>query len=229
MAVLRWLWKTGVISNFLTGFFLLFPFLVTIAVLVWIGNVIYGWMGPQSAVGAMIQRLGLRFVAEPLAIVVGWSIVVGAVWFVGALATTLGKERLRQWGVRLAEGIPLFGPIYNSASQIVQLLRSDRPGELQQASVVFCRFPQAGGAGILGLQVVGQPFRFDGRDHLLIYVPTSPVPMSGALVLVPTENVTRVEMNFDALMQLYLSIGVLGNVVIPASYRAERSENSQHG
>ncbi|MCS7239382.1 MAG: DUF502 domain-containing protein [Thermoguttaceae bacterium] len=221
MAVFRWLWKKGIIGNFLTGFFLLLPLFVTVALLIWIGNFVYSWIGPESTLGGLIRRLGLRFVAEPVAILVGWSIVVAAIWFVGAVATTFGKERLREWASLLAERVPVVGTIYNSAAQTVQLLRRDRPGEFQNAAVVFCRFSEANGAGFLGLQVVNRTFRFDGREYYLIYVPTSPLPMSGALLLVPVENVSSVNMSVDAVMQLYLSIGVLGEAVIPAAYQVE--------
>lgn len=224
MTVLRWLWRSGVVGNFLAGLTLLLPLILTVAILSWVGSVVVAWFGPGSPIGNALRELGLLFAAESVALVVGWCIVLGGIWLVGATAITLGKERLRTWTTQLMNRLPVVGSIYGSAAQVIQLLQRDKPAELQKAVVVFCYFGDRSGAGVLGLQVSDQIFRLNGRPCILVYVPTSPVPMSGAIVLVPRECVYPVDMGVDALMQLYLSIGVLAEAVVPARYRLSAGE-----
>ena len=55
-----------------------------------------------------------------------------------------------------------------------------------------------------------------GERRLLVYLPTSPLPAWGGLVLVPETAVIPVpDMDADALIKLYFSFGVLAPETIP--------------
>jgi uncharacterized membrane protein len=55
-----------------------------------------------------------------------------------------------------------------------------------------------------------------GERRLLVYLPTSPLPAWGGLVLVPESSVIPVpDMDADALIKLYFSFGVLAPETIP--------------
>ena len=59
-----------------------------------------------------------------------------------------------------------------------------------------------------------------GRKYQVVYLPTSPVPMSGGIIFAPVESVHKVDMKVDDLMQIYFSIGVMSPKVIPQKYVA---------
>ena len=64
-------------------------------------------------------------------------------------------------------------------------------------------------------------FDVGGDRRLLVYLPTSPLPAWGGLVLVPEAAVIRVpSMDADALIKLYFSFGVLAREVIPTVARS---------
>ena len=89
---------------------------------------------------------------------------------------------------------------------------------MQGMSVVYCAFGHEGGAGFLGLLVSDRVYRFNGQACQIVYVPTSPVPMSGAVVFAAADSVHRVDMQVDDLMKISLSIGVMSSQVIPDQY-----------
>ena len=61
-----------------------------------------------------------------------------------------------------------------------------------------------------------QTYDVKGEPRLLVYLPTSPLPAWGGLVLVPESAVIPVpDMDADALIKLYFSFGVLGPETIP--------------
>jgi len=199
------------------------PVVITIAILGWVGRMLLSWLGPESFVGAFLQRLGLRVVAEPLALFAGWSLALAGIWGIGALANTFGRERMGDLLQRAVSHIPLLGSVYNSAAQVVRLVGQQKADHLETARVVFCYFGNEGsGVGILGLQVSEQTFQMNGSECVIVYVPTSPLPMSGGIIFAPKETVFPVEMSVDALMQIYLSIGVLAGSVVPDRYRLGR-------
>jgi uncharacterized membrane protein len=110
------------------------------------------------------------------------------------------------------------------------MVQRDPADKLQGMSVVYCAFGREGGAGFLGLLVSDRVYRFNGQACQIVYVPTSPVPMSGAVVFAAADSVHRVDMQVDELMKIYLSIGVMSSKVIPDQYvvlpqEAERAKD----
>lgn len=75
------------------------------------------------------------------------------------------------------------------------------------------------GGGFLGLQASSDTYTIGEQACRLIYIPTSPVPMSGGLVFVPQRSIRPVEMSVDDVMKIYFSLGVLSSQVIPAQYK----------
>jgi uncharacterized membrane protein len=216
---LRWFWKTGMLSTFLAGLFGLLPIVITVGVMAWAGGLLKEWLGAESFVGEALRRLGLRFVTDPtVASVLGWVGVLLAIWLLGALLKSVGKKRIEKAFAGAVERIPLVNVLYRPVAQVVDLLQRQPTDAIQGTSVVYCAFGGEGGAGFLGLLVSDRVYRFNGQACQIVYVPTSPVPMSGAVVFAAADSVHRVDMQVDDLMKIYLSIGVMSSKVIPDQY-----------
>ena len=86
--------------------------------------------------------------------------------------------------------------------------------------MVICRLGGENGADVPAFQASEKIFEVDGDRRLLLYLPTSPLPAWGGLVLMPETAVIPVPgMNADALIKLYLSFGVLGPEILPLAAR----------
>jgi len=222
---LRWFWKTGMLSTFLAGLFAVLPIVITVGIMAWVGGLLKAWLGPESFVGKALFQMGLRFVTDPIvASVLGWVAVLLAIWFLGALLKWVGKKRIEKAFNAAVERIPLVSVLYRPVAQVVDMLQRDPADKLQGMSVVYCAFGGEGGAGFLGLLVSDQLYRFNGQACQIVYVPTSPVPMSGAVVFAAVDCVQRVEMQVDDLMKICLSIGVMSSKVIPEQYMVSLDE-----
>ena len=79
-------------------------------------------------------------------------------------------------------------------------------------------FEGEAGAGFLGLLASDQVYRFNGQACQIVYVPTSPLPMSGLVVFAAADSVQKVDMQVDDLMKICFSIGVMSSKVIPDQY-----------
>lgn len=214
------LWKQGIVGTFLSGLFAVLPLALTIALIVWVARFLEGWLGPHSDFGQFLRRIGLAFVTdETTAQVAGLAIVLVGIWLLGWIVKARAKHRFDEALNRLIERIPLVKSIYRTMAQLVAIFNRDGDSELSGLSVVFIGFGEQGGCGFLALLASPDRYRFGGREYQLVYLPTAPVPMSGGVMCVPVEQITRVEMSVDALMQLYLSMGMLGGQAIPAAYR----------
>ena len=231
---LEWFWKTGILSTFLAGLFAVLPIVITVGIMVWVGGVLKAWLGPESFVGKTLFQMGLRFVTDPtVASVLGWVAVLLAIWFLGALLKSVGKKRIEKTFNAAVERIPLVNVLYRPVSQVVEMLQRDPTDKIQGMSVVYCAFGLEGGAGVLGVLVSDQLYRFNGQAYQIVYVPTAPVPMSGAVVFAAPDCVHKVDMQVDDLMKICLSIGVMSSNVIPDQYMVslddvERSTDHLH-
>lgn len=216
---LGWIWKTGILSTFLAGLFVLLPIVITVSIMAWAGGVLTAWLGGDSFVGRTLSHLGLRFVTDPtIASILGWVSVLLGVWLLGAVLKSVGKKRIEKSFHSVMERIPLVNILYRPVAQVVDMLQRDPTDKLQTMNVVYCGFGGEGGAGFLGLLVSDDVYQFNGQACQIVYVPTSPLPMSGALVFAAVDSVHRVDMPIDALMKIYLSIGVMSSKVIPDKY-----------
>lgn len=217
--VVTWVWNHGIVSTFVTGFFTILPIAITLGIMGWMGGQLQKWLGPGSVAGTALRAVGLRFVTnDTVATLIGWVSVLVALWLVGVFIKSTAKYRLEAVFEAVVTRIPIIKSIYQPVAQVVDILRRDGQAEMQGMRVVYCTFGAAHGAGFLGLRASESPYRFGAQDCYVVYIPTSPVPMSGGIVFVPVEAVHTVEMDVEDLMQIYLSLGIMTSHVVPAQY-----------
>jgi uncharacterized membrane protein len=221
MRVFKWIWNKGVVGTFLSGAFALLPVIVTIGVVVWVAGYVVAMLGPSSWVGTTLKSIGLQFVtSESVGYFIGCVAAVGVIWVFGLLVKSQAKSlfrRLLEWPKHL----PVVGGIYGTAQQVVQMLNRDDDEAMKGMEVVYAGLgvmDAIGGGGFLALAPQGV-YNFDGQKCRIIYIPTSPVPMSGGCIFWPVEQIKVADdMTPDQLMQIYLSLGVLANQAVPDKY-----------
>jgi uncharacterized membrane protein len=59
--------------------------------------------------------------------------------------------------------------------------------------------------------------RRTGRRQVCVYVPTTPNPTSGLIVMVPEEEIIELEMSVDAAMKMIVTLGVVTPPAPPAA------------
>jgi uncharacterized membrane protein len=218
-----WIWNRGIVSTFLAGFFVVLPIAITLGLIGWVGSTVAQWLGPDTAVGIAMEKVGLQFVTDEnraAAYVIGCAIVVAAIWLLGLFVKSVGRNKVEKTFHAAVEQIPVVRLLYKPIVQVLDMLRQEGPEEMKAMSVVYCAFGEGHGAGFLGLLASTDVYRFGGQDCHIVYVPTSPVPMSGGIVFVPVGAVQKIRMQVDELMQLYFSIGAMSGKVIPGQYLA---------
>ena len=214
-----WLFERGIVQTFFTGLFALLPLLLTIALMSWAGTWLAEHVGPESVAGRVLHAIGLRFVAnESFAAVAGWVSVFAMIWMIGVLVQATARFKLKQAFDYALNHIPIIKSVYGPLTQVVELFKKKDPQEMRNLAVVFCTFGEQQGGGFLALRASPKLYKFRDRECCVVYIPTSPIPMSGGIVFIPKEAVQEVDMQFDDLMQIYLSLGVAASNVVPDEY-----------
>ena len=195
--------------TFLAGFLVLLPLAVTIAVIVWVGTFIYAYLGPDSAIGRILISIGFGFSnSSVIAYALGAVVVVGLIFLLGLLVESRLESRVRHLIDSLMQRIPFVGNLYDVSKRFVAIMdRKDQDG-LKSMSPVWCFFGGEGGAAVLGLLPMPKPITIDDQQYHVVLVPSAPVPVGGCLVYVPVEWVRPADFGVEALMSIYVSMGV---------------------
>ncbi len=226
---IRWLWTKGVLNNFVAGMFVVLPVAITIGLGGWIVGKLEAIVVPtseflkESVEEVWVQITGYELDQKALGFVIGWAFVLVLIWGIGLTVKVFARHRVEESFHSVLNRIPLFNTIYKPVAQVVGLLKKDESNDMSGMSVVMCRFGAEGGGRFLALLASKERYKFKSGEFVLIYIPTSPVPMSGGLIFVPAESVEQVEMSVDDLMKVYFSLGVLAPQVVPEKYKVRVS------
>lgn len=130
-------------------------------------------------------------------------------FFTGVLVTNLfGRKLVALWEALLGR-IPLVRTIYQSAKQVAETVFSSTGKSFRK--VLLIEYPRQG-LYTLAFQTgtsVGEVQDKTGEEVVTVFVPTTPNPTSGFLLLVPVSQVTELEMNVDEALKMIISLGMV--------------------
>lgn len=193
--------------SFITGLLLLMPLGVTFIVVKFLLEKIGQ---PASALffGPWCHFLEQRWV-EWIASVLSMVIVVILITIFGWLSKFfLGKSFLK-FMESLIRNIPFINTIYNSVKQIVDTLGKNKQAVFQKA--VLVQFPSQGlySIGFLTSKTRGEAQEKTKEEVCNVFVPTTPNPTSGFLIMVPKTKLIVLDMTVGDAIKLIISGGAV--------------------
>ena len=207
------IWSAKIAGSFLTGLFVLLPVVLTFVILNWVLSKVSGILGPNTLIGDLLSFGGGTLVGPghtTLSFIIGLMFALSGIWGIGLLAKSLAKNQLSKGVDVIFERLPIIRSIYKPINQVVKIFNREGNDEMKGMSVVTCRFGGKNGADILALMPSDKTYSIDGEQRVMVYLPTSPLPMSGALVLMKESNIIPMpEISVDEVMQIYFSMGII--------------------
>ncbi len=227
-AILRRIWHTSIIGNLVAGSLVVLPFVLTVLIIGWAIKWIMAAFGPGSFFGDILTSGGEALIGpkrEWLAFLIGTVIVLIILWLFGLAVRTRAQRTLQHVLDDVLTRVPLFRAVYRPVSQVVRLFAGSNP-DLTGLPVVMCRLGGEQGVDVPAFLASRKTFEVAGELRRLVYLPTSPLPAWGGLVLVPEAAVIPMpDMDADALIKLYFSFGVLAPETIPhVTERVDKQE-----
>jgi uncharacterized membrane protein len=186
---------------FLVGLIVLAPAGVTVVVLRWIFERLDSILGEpiEAALGFHIPGLGFILLGV-VVLAVGWVV-----------HQAVGLRLLRTWNQTLVR-FPVAGRLYNAASQIVQSVVSDKSRIFKRT--VLVPFPTDGiwSVGFVTSDLAPVMSGIVGQPCVNVFVPTTPNPTSGLLLIVPKSRVLETDISIEEAMKFVISAGALSPV-----------------
>lgn len=199
------------ISNiFLTGFLFILPIFITIILLVFIFNVFEGILA--RPVAAILRLIGLpQLIGYHLPGLLGLSFIIVLSFLLGLIVTNVIGKKLVILGEKILSKVPLVWNIYYASKQIMESFSKGNRKYLQQ--VVLVEYPRKGiyTVGFITSEARGEIQNLTQKEVINIFVPTTPNPTSGVLIMVPHDEVIPLSMTVEDGIKLVVS----GGMVVP--------------
>lgn len=213
-------------KSFLSGIILLAPIGITFFVFNWLVIRIGGSVKDQLLFfipADLISRQGLGMLWNTLATL----IVLLFITALGFFSRYFIAKFLINVGERFLNNVPIINTVYTSVKQIVDTFSSQNRAVFQK--VVLIQFPRPGcyAIGFLTGDSKGE-IQIRTQQHLLnIFVPTTPNPTSGFLVMLPEDQIQVLDMTVGQGMKLIISGGAVAPVYPPVAEKLEVQPDKQ--
>lgn len=203
-------------TAFLSGLILLAPLAIT-----WL---VFSWL--IDRVGGAFRPIFFFYLPETLGGYPGVGLVLDILTtiLVLALITLLGyvsRYVIIHYFARLTErligNIPGVNTVYRSVKQIVDTFSAQKRNVFEK--VVLAEFPRKGlyAIGFLTNRAQGEVQARTAEEVWTVFIPTTPNPTSGFLILVPREQITVLDMSVGDAMKLVISGGAVSPAWTPGT------------
>lgn len=201
--------------NFFTGLAVVLPVIISIGVALWLFN--------QAVAVSDILLFPFRFIpgidlidiwkdGKPgTDLYFEWKVVaiLEAVVLTGLLGFLtryyIGKKLVQLMDYVLLN-VPLLGKIYGTVKQVNQAFTSEKKSSFQQ--VIMVEFPRKGLYSV-GFVTAEQVKTDEGESIISIFVPTTPNPTTGFLLVLPESKVVKLDMSVAEGIKYIVSLGAV--------------------
>jgi uncharacterized membrane protein len=197
-------------NAFFSGLLLLAPLIVTVWALTRIIDLVGGTFRPIFFFylpPALTDHAAMAVVFDLLTTV----LVVLLITVLGYISRDVVGKYAVAAVERFMQRIPGLGAVYNTVKQVADTFGPKNRQLLNK--VVLVEFPRKGtwALGFLTSKVQGEAQARTAADVWTVYVPTTPIPTSGFLLLVPRSDIIELEMTTGEGMKMIIS----GGAVVP--------------
>lgn len=202
-------------ASFFTGLAVVLPGVITLAVVKWFFGTVSSltdlllFFLPKSlthdATGTMFWYWSLTALV----------LAVGIVTVIGLLTRYYMGKRMIAWADSLMLRVPVLNKIYGTIKQVDEAFKSGKKSSFQTVALV--EYPREGIYSV-GFITSEQPDEIEakiGKHCVRVFIPTTPIPTGGFLIVVPAEKVIKLEMSVADGFKYIISIGALTNEAAP--------------
>lgn len=205
---------------FLAGIFTVIPIAVTFLVLSFVFTKVEPIFQPM-----VIRIIDLvPFLKGRVTYIPGFGIAmtVIVIFLVGLFVTNIIGQKMVKLGERILEKIPIVRSVYSSSKQFMQAASlTSRDGFRK---VILVEYPRKGlwVVGFVTCENKGETQLLTNEDVVNVFIPTTPNPTSGFLLLVPKKDIIPLSMTVEEGLKLVVS----GGIVTPPHKNKQNSNNN---
>ena len=184
-------------NNFIAGVVVLIPIGITLYLTIFLINIssklIPKEINPNHYLPYNIPGLEI-LIAVLLITIIGWI----SLSFIG--------KRLFNFFETILNKIPIIRTIYSAVEQLIETFTSSKS---DKKTVVLVEYPRKGvyAVGFATKENTGEIRKKAGKELLNVFVPTTPNPTSGFLLMFPKDEVIFLDLTFEEASKFIVSAG----------------------
>ena len=142
----------------------------------------------------------------------GLEIILSIIFitFIGGLSLSFIGKKILQFVNDLFKRIPILRTIYSAIGQMTETLA---PKKGKKKSVVLIEYPRKGSwaVGFATKDNQGEISKKTNKNLVNVFVPTTPNPTSGFLLMFPKNEIIYLDMTFEEASKFIVSAGTSDN------------------
>ena len=191
----------------IAGLLITVPIALTYLILRFVVTNVDGWMEPVTT--QLLGNAGLKLMEEYHIPGLGFLILMLFVAGVGVLGTNFLGRRLVKIGEKVLNKIPFVRVIYTSIKKVVDTIsQTETPTFQKMVLLTYPRHPLKT-LGIVCCDTRGEILSHTGGDSINVFVPTSPNPTTGFLLMVAREDLQFMDMTVEEGLKMIISFGMV--------------------
>ncbi len=210
---------TGLRNNFIAGLVVIAPIGLTLwliwTVVGWVDSFVWPFVPDAYQPEELVNRLMGRVPIDANWIEVnvrGIGVVIFLIFtmLVGWMGKGLIGRSFLRWGESLVARVPVMRSIYNAVKQIAETVFAQSDTSFDKACLI--EYPRKGiwAIGFISTSTKGEVLTKANTGPMTsVFVPTTPNPTSGFLLLFPTKDVIELDMTVEDAAKFVISAGLV--------------------
>ncbi len=197
-------------NAFITGLFVILPLGVTIIVIKFLldklgtpSSKFFFWYLDPEWRNMPVAQFGLEVLSIIFVLLLIILFGYGSRFFVGRWILNSFEH--------LLDRVPFINTVYRTVKQIVDTFSQQQRAVFQEVVLVEYPRKQSYVIGFLTSEAKGETQAVTGEKIVNVFIPTTPNPTSGFLLMLPEEDITHLKMSVADGMKLIIS----GGAVVP--------------
>lgn len=198
-------------ASFLAGLAVVLPGVITLAIVKWLFGTVASFTDlllfflPPKVTHEGDGTGPVHWYWSLIAIVVAAVVVT----CIGVAARNYIGRRLIDLADTLMLRVPVLNKIYGTIKQVDQAFTSGKKSSFQ--TVVLVEYPREGiySVGFITSEQAHEVYEKTNKKCVCIFIPTTPIPTGGFLIIVPEEKVIKLDMSVEAGFKYIISIGAI--------------------
>ncbi len=182
--------------HFFTGLIVLAPTVIT-GWLVWkIFVTIDGLIGPLQSRFPVLDTPGI-----------GVAIVIVLIFLMGFLASNIIGRRLISSGEKFFKKLPVVRTIYTASKELSEVFLTDQKAVFKRTVLIRFPYQDCYGLGFVMNERIQYLDGVLGEEVLLVFLPTTPNPTSGFMLVVPKRDSLDANISVEEALKMVISGG----------------------
>ncbi|MDD3845292.1 MAG: DUF502 domain-containing protein [Syntrophorhabdaceae bacterium] len=184
-------------KKFITGLLVLIPLIVTAYIVYLVVSFIENFIGPA------LRNIFLQ-VFQREVYITGTACIIFVVitYLTGLFVSNYFGKTVFFRGEKLVKRIPIIKSIYGSVKDMMEAFSSEKIQSFKEVVLIEFPFP-----GRYAIGLVTNRVEIKGVQHCSVFVPTTPNPTSGYIILAKEDDLLFLDMATDDALKYIISLG----------------------